>query len=249
MQEIQEKYNSNYDLFMLGISLIALLLVIIYYIPGIPEPAQDIAYTMDVAVSFVFMFDFLRSLVKASNKLAYLKWGWLDFLGSLPSLPIMRLFRIWRIFQVARALRQTPLRDLLQVLTTRRAESSLLIFILVAFVTLGFSSFAVLAFEGTNPAANISSATDALWWAIVTTTTVGYGDRFPITNPGRIVAILLMIIGIGLFSVLTSYLSSAFRAPGDSQQQAEITRVHAELQEIKQLVQELNQKLAEQRDT
>jgi voltage-gated potassium channel len=63
----------------------------------------------------------------------------------------------------------------------------------------------VLEFEGGNPDANIASYPDALWWAATTITTVGYGDRFPMSPASRGVAVLLMIAGIAMFGVITAY--------------------------------------------
>ena len=66
------------------------------------------------------------------------------------------------------------------------------------------------------PSANIQTASDAVWYTIVTITTVGYGDKYPVTNPGRIVGVLIMIVGVGLFGVLTGFLANTFLSPSES---------------------------------
>ena len=68
----------------------------------------------------------------------------------------------------------------------------------------------VLEFEGGNPEANIASYPDALWWAVTTITTVGYGDRFPMSSPGRAVAVVLMTAGIAMFGVITATIAAYF---------------------------------------
>jgi voltage-gated potassium channel len=68
----------------------------------------------------------------------------------------------------------------------------------------------VLEFEGGNPEATIASYPDALWWALTTITTVGYGDRFPMSSPGRAVAVVLMIAGIAMFGVITATIAAYF---------------------------------------
>jgi voltage-gated potassium channel len=68
----------------------------------------------------------------------------------------------------------------------------------------------VLDFERGNPEANIDSYPDALWWAVTTITTVGYGDRFPMTPAGRGVAVVLMIAGIAMFGVITATIAAYF---------------------------------------
>ena len=72
-----------------------------------------------------------------------------------------------------------------------------------------FSSIAILQVE-TAPTSNIKTAEDAIWWAYTTITTVGYGDRFPVTTEGRFIATLLMTVGVGLFGTFTAYLASWF---------------------------------------
>jgi voltage-gated potassium channel len=68
----------------------------------------------------------------------------------------------------------------------------------------------VLAFERHYARANIKTGGDALWWAYVTMTTVGYGDEFPISPGGRIVGIVMMTLGLALFGTLTGYLANSF---------------------------------------
>jgi voltage-gated potassium channel len=72
-----------------------------------------------------------------------------------------------------------------------------------------FSSISVLHVED-QPNCNIKTAEDALWWSYCTITTVGFGDRYPITTEGRFVAILLMTTGVGLFGTFTGYIASLF---------------------------------------
>jgi voltage-gated potassium channel len=83
---------------------------------------------------------------------------------------------------------------------------------ILAFVTIVFSAIGILQVEKDAPGANINNAEDALWWAYVTITTVGYGDRFPVTSEGRIIAAVLMTVGVGLFGTFTAYVASWFVA-------------------------------------
>lgn len=77
-----------------------------------------------------------------------------------------------------------------------------------------FSSIAILQVEvDTN--SNIKTSEDAIWWAYVTITTVGYGDKFPITTEGRMIVALLMTVGVGLFGTFTAYLASWFVGEGE----------------------------------
>ena len=77
---------------------------------------------------------------------------------------------------------------------------------------------------------------EALWWTIVTMTTVGYGDYVPTTTSGRLLAVVLMFLGVGLFGVLTSFLASAFATPAREAREEEIAEIRKELAEIKQML-------------
>ena len=77
---------------------------------------------------------------------------------------------------------------------------------------------------------------EALWWTIVTMTTVGYGDYVPTTISGRLLAVVLMFLGVGLFGVLTSFLASAFATPAREAREEEFAEIRKELTEIKQML-------------
>src|SRR5204862_8015729 len=119
--------------------------------------------------------------------------GWLDFVGSLP-FPGFRLARIVRVFRVSGWLRGYGVRRLWREVRAERAASSLYIVSLVAVVVIQYVSMAELIVESQSSNANIKNASDAIWWAIVTVTTVGYGDRFQVTNPGRLVGVVILVV-------------------------------------------------------
>jgi voltage-gated potassium channel len=97
----------------------------------------------------------------------------------------------------------------------RRAESAVYVIMLTSFVVLLVGSCLIAFVEPPAEGSNIKTGGDAFWWAFVTITTVGYGDRFPVTAAGRFVGMITMAVGIGIFGVLTSYLSSIFLARDD----------------------------------
>ena len=233
--------HANYDLFILSLTIISLFLLLVLILPFVREETKEIAIFMDTIISLIFMADFFRSLAKAPSKRAYLKWGWMDFLGSLPAYPAFRVFRIWRLVRAVRILRRTSVRHLWSVIRQRPSESTLLITVLASLVLLGFASWAVLIAEGDEPNGNISSASDAIWWSLVSVTTVGYGDRFPVSLAGRLVAILIMTAGITLAGVITSYLSTVFVGQEDKNagQKEEIARLRSELAEMRGMLETL----------
>jgi voltage-gated potassium channel len=88
---------------------------------------------------------------------------------------------------------------------------------LIAIVVMEFGSIAILWAERTDPDANITTAADALWYSIVTMSTVGYGDQYPVTHLGRIIGTLVIILGVAVFGTLTGFLANAFLAPRKSE--------------------------------
>lgn len=118
-----------------------------------------------------------------------------------------RAFRIVRVVRIMMAVRS--LRRLLRILFASRRRAGAASLFVITFLVVSFGSLGVLLAE-TTPEANIRTAEDALWWCMTTVTTVGYGDRYPVTDAGRAVATFVMIAGIGLFGTLSGVAASFF---------------------------------------
>ena len=98
-------------------------------------------------------------------------------------------------------------------LLRNRAGSALLSLLLMGILVLEFGSLWMLALEQDAPDANITTASDALWYVVVTISTVGYGDQYPVTNEGRILGAGIIVVGVGIFGTFTGYLANLFLAP------------------------------------
>ena len=107
---------------------------------------------------------------------------------------------------------------------------------LVSITLISVSAISVLHFETGVEGSTINTPEDALWWAIVTITTVGYGDKVPVTSEGRIVAATLMIAGVGLFGMFSGFVASWFLRSGKVPRETELEQIKRELQEIKELL-------------
>lgn len=97
------------------------------------------------------------------------------------------------------------------------------------------ASISILQVE-TAPESNIRTADDALWWALSTITTVGYGDRYPVTSEGRVVAAFLMCAGVGLFGMFSGFLASWFISPQASNDAGEVEALRKEIRSLRECV-------------
>jgi voltage-gated potassium channel len=198
----------GYELFIGALSILSILnLVLLLFVK---DPAlETVIYVINGFMMPIFLGDFLYRFFTTESKSGYFfrNFGWADLLSSLPfpQLKILRLFRLWRVY---RLFIRFGARNLLNEFLAHRADNALFTVVFLVMCVLEFGALAVLKAELKSPDANITTASDAIWWAYVTITTVGYGDRFPTTNWGRIIGILVMTAGVGLFGTLAGFLSN-----------------------------------------
>ncbi len=200
-----------YDLAIGILAIISLIILVVIIFVPLPSSTVDTLNTLETLLCVVFLFDFLRSLRLAPNKWNYFLrgGGWLDLLGSLP-FSRLAVFRVARLFRVVRVMRTLKGNDFRRMLTQRLAQNTLLFTFVVALILIFLDGGFVLFVEKGAPHANITTYPNAIWWAFVTITTVGYGDYYPVTTLGRTGAIILMFSGLGIIGVLSSYLATTF---------------------------------------
>ncbi len=201
------------ELTVLILSIYVLGALLAQTVLQMPPAVSLLLDRIDAAICFVFLADFAVRFRRAPSKSAFLRWGWIDLVSSIPAVDFLRwgrLVRVIRIIRVLRALRSA--RHVAAVLYRHRTRSLALTAMLTAAVLVTFSCIAILTFE-VEAESNIRTPFDALWWAISTMTTVGYGDKYPVTVEGKIVAMILMITGVGLFGVLTGLFARLFVEP------------------------------------
>src|SRR5262245_7893865 len=239
MESVDRPRTTPYELFMLGLCVYALVALAADSVLKLDGPTHQILEWADYALCALFLLDFLVNFIRAKRRMHYLAtWGWIDLLSSVPTVSVLRwgrAARVLRIFRVLRGVRATKL--IATFVMHRRAEAALLAAGLVSLLILVCASIAILQFE-TGPESNIHGASDALWWAIVTMTTVGYGDRFPVTHEGRIVGALLMAAGVGLFGTFSGFVAAWFLAPGRAKAVSEFESMRNEIVALRRLVEE-----------
>lgn len=225
----------QYELFILGLCVYAIAALALRSFAHLDPSTEQVLDSADVAVCALFFVDFCVSLVRADRKWRYLyTWGWVDLLSSVPVVSALRLGRVARVARILRVLRGVRATRLLSgALIQRRAQSVFFAALLISLLLIVFASVAVLQFE-TAPESNIKDGADALWWSFVTITTVGYGDRFPVTAEGRVVAVILMTAGVGMFGTFSGLMASWFLAPRARHEESEISELREEIRLLRQ---------------
>jgi voltage-gated potassium channel len=201
----------SYQLFMLVLCLFALAALALERLTSVSTDVGQLLQWADFVVCLLFLGDFVHSLATAPNRLQYLAtWGWVDLLSSIPAVDVLRVGRVARILRISRVLRGVKATRVLSLaVLERRAQSMFLAASLVTLLLLVLASASIMTLENTADA-NIRGPGDALWWSFVTMTTVGYGDRFPVTAEGRLIGALLMVAGVGLFGTFSGFVASWF---------------------------------------
>ena len=214
--ETKEEKLNFFNLLIIILSFYVLGSLVVDTFFTLPPEITKVLYYVDNFICLIFLLDFVIKFKQAENKLHFMKWGWIDLLASIPTLDIMRagrLLRLIRLIRIFRAFRST--KHIVNHIFKNKIQGTLTSVSIIAVLMLLFSSIAILQFEASDPNSNIKTAGDAIWWSYVTITTVGYGDKYPVTTEGRIIAAILMTVGVGLFGTFTAYVSSLFVKDND----------------------------------
>ncbi|QIP16632.1 potassium channel family protein [Spirosoma aureum] len=234
-----------HQVIMLVLSVYVVLALLIRELVPMYEDTRQLLDQIDTGICVYFLFDFFLRLYQAPDKLKFMRWGWIDLLASIPALDWFRLGQLVRVVRILRMVRAfRSMREFLTYLFRNRANGTLSVVLLSSVLLMIFGAVAILYVEKV-PEANIKTPSDALWWAFVTITTVGYGDRFPVTTLGRFIAAVLMIAGVGLFGTFTGYVANFFIEEDQEKGQDEIHILIDEIRQLRQKVEELEKRLME----
>jgi len=245
--ERRELKGVGYEVFMLLLSILSVFnlafLGAAWYVNPGGGPAQQVVLVMDVIMTPFFLFDFVYRLTTAPSRSGYFfrRWGWADLLSCLPLLRVLRVFRVVRVIHLLRQYGPVRLRaDLIEA----RASATFLLTIFLVIIVLEVSGASVYYAEAPAPNANIVTAGDAIWWGLVTITTVGYGDQYPVTELGRIIGTFLLFAGVALFSVITGFIANAFLAPPAKPRLKVGDRATSEIAAVRTLLAEQDERAA-----
>jgi voltage-gated potassium channel len=206
---IRDRYNAFIARHEVAWELTFAMLALAFVVTGFIENVAWLLW-VDFSITLIFLGEFTTRLAASYNRRAYLRGHWVDAFALVPGFRGFRLLRLLRLLRLVRFFA-----GMYRVMgqyerVARNRGVALLLFVWLGVVVV--SSLAFYAAEvGRNH--NVQSPLDALWWGVVTLTTVGYGDVIPQTPEGRLAAIVLMVLGIGLFSAITATVTSALLRP------------------------------------
>ncbi len=207
--------NPGYDLFIIVATVLSLFNWVILVIPKLPGPdIKGLVLMMTPLLTVILLSDFAMRLHSSRpNRMRYLnhRGGWLDLLGSLP---LAGIFRLFRLIRVTAAFRHFGTRNVMRWFIANRARGTLFLVFSLILIILEFGGLMVLHFESGAPGANIQTGGQALWWGVVTISTVGYGDLYPVTTGGQITATVMIFSGVAVIGIYTAWAASTFTGTG-----------------------------------
>jgi voltage-gated potassium channel len=229
---------TKYPLSLLGVAWLVLLVVVVSVHLASTTKATLLTIVFVIWVVLFAEYGFRLALSPARGQ--YVRRRWVEPVTVV--VPVAETWHLFGLEKITLVLHEMSLR-ILSILSHHNLARVMLGAAGVVFA----GAFIVMLFEKSLPQSNIHDYSDALWWAVVTVTTVGYGDKFPFTEGGRVVAVVLMLVGIGLIGTLTATVASVFVKEHTDATKDEVSRRHDDLQvqitRIDQLLQDIDRRV------
>lgn len=233
-----------FQIFLIVLSVYVLVALFVQSMFTLTPEMDGMIDRLDSVICLIFLGDFFYRFHRAPSKLRFMRWGWIDLLSSIPMIDLFRSGRVVRVIRVLRILRAfRSVKILSQYLFGKRTRNTFASVAAISCLLTMSGSMVILNLEKDEPGANIKTPSDALWWSVVTVTTVGYGDRYPVTDAGRVVAAVLMTAGVGLFGTFTGFVASMFVEPDIRREEDDLSSLAREIRMLREDVQALEQKV------
>ncbi|MCU4676852.1 ion transporter [Catenovulum sp. 2E275] len=206
---------------MMLLSAFAMGIVICVFTLPLEAETRRLLMSIDTFICVVFILHFVVCFIQADDKKRYFKRHWIELIASIPIIEQLRLLRLLQIFRVIKML--SLAKNVFIPMLAKRIQTTMAGLLVFMITIVASSAVAIFIIESDNPASNIKTAEDALWWGLVTISTVGYGDYYPVTPAGRLISSILIISGVSLFGVISGYIASSFSRPSAEEEQEEET--------------------------
>lgn len=206
-----------FDYFIQALILLSLLAFTIETFPDNSKVTIELLNTFEFLCVIVFSIEYLLRVIVSKKPLKYIFsfYGIIDFLAIFPfylksiyDLRALRAFRIFRIFRALKLIRYNRALNRFNI-ASKIVKEELILFLIVTSIFVFIASAGIYFFENEAQPENFSSVIHSGWWAIVTLTTVGYGDVYPITVGGKIFTTFIVLIGVGIVTIPAGLVASA----------------------------------------
>ena len=211
------KLSKSFAFFIQFLIVLSVITFSVETLPNLKPQTKAILNSIEVFCVVVFTAEYLARIYVAGNKPKFIFsfFGLIDLFAILPfylsfgldlrSLRVLRMFRLFRLLKLVRYNR--AMRHFAKAMLL--AKEQIILFMGVTLVLIYFAAIGIYYFENEAQPEHFSSIFDSLWWSIVTLTTVGYGDVYPITVGGRIFTFFILLIGLGIVAIPTGIISSS----------------------------------------
>ncbi|WP_299097633.1 ion transporter [uncultured Winogradskyella sp.] len=211
------KLSKSFALFIQFLIVLSVITFSVETLPNLKPQTKAILNSIEVFCVVVFTLEYLARIFVSDRKLKFIFsfFGLIDLFAILPfylsfgldlrSLRVLRMFRLFRLLKLVRYNR--AMRHFAKAMLL--AKEQIILFMGVTLVLIYFAAIGIYYFENEAQPEHFSSIFDSLWWSIVTLTTVGYGDVYPITVGGRIFTFFILLIGLGIVAIPTGIISSS----------------------------------------
>ncbi|MFD1015643.1 ion transporter [Winogradskyella rapida] len=211
------KTSRRFAYFIQFLIIVSVITFSIETLPNLKPQTRVVLNAIEVFSVLVFTLEYVARIYVADKKLKFVFsfFGLIDFLAILPfylalgvdlrSLRLLRMFRLFRLFKLVRYNKAM----LHFAKAMRMAKEQIILFMVITLMLIYFSAVGIYYFENEAQPEHFSSIFSSLWWSIVTLTTVGYGDVYPVTIGGRVFTFFILLIGLGIVAIPTGIISSS----------------------------------------
>lgn len=217
VEDNTSKYGKGFDYFIQILIILSLLAFSIETLPDISETLINALQKFEIVCVIIFSIEYLLRIYVAKKPLKYIFsfYGFIDLLAILPfylrgtlDLRALRAFRIFRIFRALKLIRYNKALHRFHI-AARIVKEEVVLFLVITTIFLFLSSAGIYYFENEAQPDVFVSIFHSAWWAVVTLTTVGYGDVYPITVGGKIFTFFILLIGVGIVTIPAGLVATA----------------------------------------
>jgi voltage-gated potassium channel len=217
---IEDNTSQKGKIFDYFIQVLIFLSLAAFTVETLPNNSVDIVNILnnfELICVIIFSVEYILRIFVSKNPFKYIFsfYGIIDFLAIFPfylrgtfDLRALRAFRIFRIFRALKLIRYNKALNRFHI-ATKIVKEEIILFLIITFIFIFLASAGIYFFENKAQPEIFASVIHSAWWAVVTLTTVGYGDVYPITIGGKIFTFFILLIGVGIVTIPAGLVASA----------------------------------------